>query len=75
MSIRKWRHPLTSFVLTCFESHTHLDGPKLAPFIGGATVGETVGIYTTVAKDVLDCMVEDDLVERDSDGWYVLKSE
>jgi hypothetical protein len=75
-------HPLSDFVMSAFTPEKkHHDEIAIACFLAGATYiripkSEKNGMdaYTTVAKDVLGCLVQDGRLHIDRQGWYVRKA-
>ena len=68
-------HPLESVVWSAFAERENHDATSLAWFLKNAHVLAKGGTraYHTAAKDVLNYMDRQGLLERDSYGWYRLR--
>lgn len=60
-------HPLKEVVLKLFDGDDHWDVPKLAGYLG---FGVHHRAYSVVAKDLLGYLKNENLIEKDSQGWF-----
>jgi hypothetical protein len=63
-------HPLQSVVMAAFTEQERHDPLTLGTFMVGGYSHGVMTAYRIVAKDALDYMAGQGLLQRDKDGWY-----
>jgi hypothetical protein len=63
-------HPLQAVVFAAFAAQERHDPVTLGTFMAGGYTYGVMNAYRAVARDTLEYMAGQGLIERDRDGWY-----